>query len=119
MSDYDTRAERAAVEAELDELPVETGDTSTVSTVVSVRLRADELAVIERAASDAGLRLGTFIRQAALTVATEHRLPIDQRQIEDAARQLARDIRRLVVLAGADPRRTGIDTRNVEKSAAG
>jgi uncharacterized protein (DUF1778 family) len=43
----------------------------SLSTVISVRLNADELATIEAAASVAGTKLGTFIRQAALAAAAD------------------------------------------------
>ena len=51
MNDYDTRDERAALETDFDQLPGETSTVAEVSTVVSVRLRGDELAAVEQAAS--------------------------------------------------------------------
>lgn len=66
MSEYETEADRRNLEAELDELPPERSTTGDVSTVVSVRLRGDELASLEQAARAAGIPVSTFIRQAAL-----------------------------------------------------
>jgi hypothetical protein len=43
----------------------------SLSTVISVRLNAEELATIEAAASRSGAKLGTFIRRAALAAAGE------------------------------------------------
>lgn len=58
--------ERAAVEADFDQLPpTEDTPADDISTVVSVRLRGDELSAIEQAADAASLPLSTFIRQAA------------------------------------------------------
>ena len=55
MNDYDTVDERRAVETDFDLLPAETSVVEDVSTVVSVRLRGDELAAVERAASAADM----------------------------------------------------------------
>ena len=66
MSEYETEADRRNLEAEFDQLPAESGTGGDVSTVVSVRLRGDELESVEQAARAAGIPLSTFIRQAAL-----------------------------------------------------
>lgn len=73
--DYGTRSDRAALEAEFDELPAAGSIATDVSTVVSVRLRGDELATVEQAARTAAVPLSTFIRRAALDVAR----PLDVR----------------------------------------
>ncbi len=48
MNDYDTRNERGTLETDFDQLPGETSTVGEVSTVVSVRLRGDELATVEQ-----------------------------------------------------------------------
>ncbi len=98
MSDYDTRDERAALEADVDHLPVETSTASEVSTVVSVRLRDDELAKVESAAAIAGLPLSTFIRQCALGAAN----PLDLRAAGARAEAIQIEARNLVALLRGD-----------------
>lgn len=98
MSDYDSRQERAAVEQEFDELPVEEHTAGEVSTVVSVRLRGDELAAVERAAKTAGTPVSTFIRQAALGAAT----PLDLRAAGARAEAIRHEAHQLVALLHGD-----------------
>lgn len=96
MSNYTSRREREALEAEFDALPPEptgSGD-GPVSAVISVRLRHDELALIESAASEAGTPLSTFIRLAALGAAN----PIDVRQAGARAEAIADEARELAAL---------------------
>lgn len=64
MNDYDTAEARAAVEADFDLLAAEAGVAEDVSTVVSVRLRGDELAAVERAARAADTPLSTTSRKS-------------------------------------------------------
>ena len=93
MTDYETRDDRAAVEADFVWLPRDqSSPTGEVSAVVSVRLRGDELSVVEQAASAANLPLSTFMGQAALGSAGS----LDVRAvtarvgaIQDEARKLA------------------------------
>ena len=94
MSDYDSKDDRAALEAEFDHLPVETGRVEDVSTVVSVRLRADELASLEQAANAAGLPLSTFIRHASLCAAN----PLDVRAASARAEAIQNEARKLIAL---------------------
>jgi hypothetical protein len=94
MSDYDSRQDREALEGEFDQLPADTGTVEDVSTVVSVRLRADELASLERAASAAGIPLSTFIRQASLGAAH----PLDVRAASARAEAIQNEARKLIAL---------------------
>ncbi|MBA2324608.1 MAG: hypothetical protein H0V92_11560 [Pseudonocardiales bacterium] len=94
MSDYLSRDDRAALEAEFDDLPVEAGTAADVSIVISVRLRGDELAAVERAASVAGVPLSTFIRQAALGAAN----PLDVRAASARAEAIQNEARKLIAL---------------------
>lgn len=96
MSEYETRGERAALEAELAELEREDVSTSTkgVSVPVSVRFRGEELETVEQAATAAGMKLSTFIRQAALGAAT----PVDVRAASGAAEEIQAQVRRLLAL---------------------
>lgn len=50
--------------------PVEAEVSPNLATVVSVRLRRSELTAIANAADAAGLKLSTFIRQAALSASS-------------------------------------------------
>ncbi|MGH3319072.1 MAG: plasmid mobilization protein [Streptosporangiaceae bacterium] len=95
MSDYGTRAERSALEADFDQLPSQRGTSAgEVSTVVSVRLRGDELAAVERAAAEADMPLSTFIRQAALGAAS----PLDVRAASARAEAIQKEARKLIAL---------------------
>ncbi len=94
MNDYDTRDERSALEADFDQLPGETSPVAEVSTVVSVRLRGDELAAVEQAASAVGMPLSTFIRHAALGAAT----PLDVRAASARAEAIQIEARELIAL---------------------
>lgn len=98
MNDYGTRDERAALEAEVDRLPPEPSTADEVSTVVSVRLRGDELARVEHAAATAGLPLSTFIRQAALGAAS----PFDVRAASARVEAIQVEARKLVALLHGD-----------------
>ena len=94
MSNYDIVDERRPVEADFDLLPAETIPLENVSTVVSVRLRGDELAAVERAASAANMPLSTFIRQAALGAAS----PLDVRAASARAEAIQMEARKLVAI---------------------
>lgn len=96
MSDYDTRADRAALEARFETLPLEPTERTTepASAVISVRLRPNELALIERAATQANVPLSVYIRRAALDAAN----PIDIRAISDKADALAGEATALAAL---------------------
>ena len=83
MNDYDTPEERAALEDELESLPAEEIDTSKVYPRISVRLSGDDLETIERAANAAGIRLSTFIREAAIAAASEASAVTERRQLEE------------------------------------
>lgn len=98
MSDYDTREERAALEADFDQLPDATATVDEVSTVISVRLRGEELAAVERAAAAAKLPLSTFIRQSALNAAA----PLDVRAASSQAETVEKEARKLVALLHGD-----------------
>ncbi|QGH69689.1 ribbon-helix-helix protein, CopG family [Pseudactinotalea sp. HY158] len=65
-----------------------------VSAVISVRLRGDEIDALERAAAAAGVPLSTFIRQAALSVAS----PLDMRAVSAQAETFEIEARRLLAL---------------------
>lgn len=99
MSNYETRDERAALEADLDQLPAdESSSTGEVSTVISVRLRGDELTAVEQAADAANLPLSTFIRQAALGAANS----LDMRAVSARAEAIQNEARKLVALLHGD-----------------
>lgn len=98
MNDYDTAEKRRGVEADLELLPVETSVVEDISTVVSVRLRGDELAAVERAARAADMPLSTFIRQAALQAAS----PLDVRAVSARAEAIQIEARKLVALLHGD-----------------
>jgi uncharacterized protein (DUF1778 family) len=99
VTDHETRQQRAALEAEFDQLP-RAGATSTgeVSTVISVRLRGEELATVERAAKAADVPLSTFIRQAALGAAGS----LDVRAVSARAEAIQDEARKLVALIHGD-----------------
>lgn len=76
--------------------PVEAQISPNLDSVVSVRLRRGELTAIEDAAKAAGLKLSTFIRQAALAAsgmvdldAARRDLDRLRRQVDDLAEHLA------------------------------
>jgi len=71
--------------------PVDIELARPLSLVVSVRLRADEVEQVGTASEAAGMKISTFIRQAALAAAT-HDEPLD---CEALARRLA-SVRRAV-----------------------
>lgn len=71
--------------------PVDLEPARPLSLVVSVRLRADEAEQVGAASEAAGMKISTFIRQAALAAAT-HDEPLDR---EALARRLA-SVRRAV-----------------------
>ncbi len=94
MNDYDTVEARRAVEADFELRPVDPNMVDGVSTVVSVRLRGDELAAVERAAKAADVPLSTFIRQAALGAAS----PLDVRAASARVETIQAEARKLVAL---------------------
>ncbi|MGQ0480078.1 MAG: hypothetical protein ACT4O0_03470 [Pseudonocardia sp.] len=94
VSDYESKDDREALEAEFNQLQAETGTVEDVSTVVSVRLRTDELASLERAAGAAGVPLSTFIRQASLGAAH----PLDVRAASARAEAIQSEARKLIAL---------------------
>lgn len=94
MSDYGTREQRRALEGDFDRLPAEPGKAADVSTVVSVRLRGDELATVEQAASAAEMPLSTFIRHAALGAAS----PLDVRAASARAEAIQAEALKLLAL---------------------
>jgi len=94
MNDYDIADVRSAVEADFDQCPADTSVVEDVSTVVSVRLRGDELAAVERAARAAGTPLSTFIRQAALGAAS----PLDVRAASARVEAIQAEARKLDAL---------------------
>lgn len=99
MTDYETKDERAALEADFEQLPVDMSSSSDeVSTVVSVRLRGDELSVVEQAAAAAGLPLSTFIRQAALGAASS----LDVRAVSAQIEAIQNEARKLAALLHGD-----------------
>ncbi len=99
MTDYKTRDERAALEADFDQLPGEqSSSTGEVSTVVSVRLRGNELSIVEQAASAANLPLSTFIRQAALGAAGS----LDVRAVTARVEAIQNEARKLAALLHGD-----------------
>lgn len=98
MNDYDIVGERAAVEADFDLLPTETSVVEDVSTVVSVRLRGDELAAVEQAARAAEVPLSTFIRRAALGAAS----PVDVRAVSARVEAIQAEARKLDALLHGD-----------------
>lgn len=76
--------------------PVEADVSANLATVVSVRLRRSELSAIDDAARAAGLKLSTFIRQAALSAsgvvdldAARRDLTRLRRQVDELAEHLA------------------------------
>jgi uncharacterized protein (DUF1778 family) len=58
-------------EADNEEGFVDLAPARHLSTVVSVRLSEHDVDVIERAAAEAGIKLSSFLRQAALAAATD------------------------------------------------
>ena len=99
MTDYETRDDRAALEADFERSPAEQrSPTGEVSTVVSVRLRGDELSIVEQAASAANLPLSTFIRQAALGAAGS----LDIRAVTARVEAIQNEARKLAALLHGD-----------------
>jgi len=99
MTDYKTRNDRAALEADFGQLPGEqSSPAGEVSTVVSVRLRGDELSIVEQAASAANLPLSTFIRQAALGAAGS----LDVRAVTARVEAIQNEARKLAALLHGD-----------------
>lgn len=99
MSEYESREDRSALEADLDQRPAsDVSPTGEVSTVVSVRLRGDELSAVEQAAEAANLPLSTFIRQAALGAANS----LDVRAVSDRAEAIQDEARKLIALLHGD-----------------
>lgn len=94
MSAYDTEDDRRALEADFEQLPTENSAPKEVSTVVSVRLRGDELAVVEQAARAADMPLSTFIRRAALGAAS----PLDVRAASARAEAIEAEAHKLIAL---------------------
>lgn len=95
MSEYDTREERAAAEAEFKQLEREDVTVSeNVAAPISVRFRGDELEAVEQAATAAGMKLSTFIRQAALGAAR----PVDVRAASGSAEAIEAEVQRLLAL---------------------
>lgn len=94
MSDYETRDERAALEGEFEDMPAENSVANEASSVVSVRLRKDELAVIERAANAMGMPISTFLRQAAVHAAN----PLDVRAASAQAEAVQDEVHKLMAL---------------------
>lgn len=86
MTDYETRDQRAALEA------------GEVSTVVSVRFRGDELSVVEQVARAANLLLSTFIRQAALGAASS----LHVRAVRARVETIQNEARKLTALLRGD-----------------
>lgn len=88
MSEYTTRAERAALEAEIDAEPgTAVGPApADASVVVSVRIPADELDELRAAADETGVALSRYIREASLTGARA-----GGRSVTDRVRHLAAD----------------------------
>lgn len=84
------------LEAEFEALTPDTGPRrpGSVSTAISVRLRPDELADVEKAAKSAGLPLSTFIRLAALGAAE----PVDLRSISAKADTVAGEVAELAAM---------------------
>lgn len=99
MTNYDRRDTRARLESEFDSLPIEheSPTDEPASTVISVRLRPDELALVEHAARTAGLPLSRFIRSAALSAAH----PVDLRTISARAEAIASEAGELVTMLRA------------------
>ncbi|MGH4000147.1 MAG: plasmid mobilization protein [Pseudonocardiaceae bacterium] len=81
---------RDEIERELGE-PVDIESARPLSLVVSVRLREDEAEQVGAASEAAGMKVSTFIRQAAVAAATRDE-PLDR---EALARRLA-SVRRAV-----------------------
>ncbi len=98
MNDYETEEDRRAAEADFDARPTAAGEAEDVSTVVSVRLRGEELAVVERAAKAAGMPLSTFIRQSALGAAS----PLDVRAASARVEAIQAEAGKLVALLRGD-----------------
>lgn len=99
MNDYETGDERRALEADFDRLPAETTTAEDVSTVVSVRLRGDELAAVEHAANAANMPLSTFIRHAALGSEPHARLmTLDLRAASARAEVIQTEALKLIAL---------------------
>lgn len=94
MSAYDTEDDRRALEADFEQLPTENSAAGEVSTVVSVRLRGDELAAVEQAARAVDMPLSTFIRQAALGAAS----PLDVRAASARAEAIEAEAHKLIAL---------------------
>ena len=91
--------DRAALEADFDRLPGEQSSRAgEVSTLVSVRLREDELSIVEQAASAANLPLSTFIRQAALGAAGS----LDIRAVTARVEAIQNEARKLAALLHGD-----------------
>lgn len=99
MTDYETRDQRAALEADFGQLLGEQSSSAgEVSTVVSVRLRGDKLSIVEQAASAANLPLSTFIRRAALSAASS----LDVRAVTARVEAIQNEASKLAALLTGD-----------------
>ena len=83
---------------------VEAEVSPNLASVVSVRLRRSELTAIETAADAAGLKLSTFIRQAALAASGVVDLDAARRDIDRLRRQVDELSRHLAYRGGDSPK---------------
>lgn len=68
--------------------PMDAEVSPNLASVVSVRLRRDELTAVERAAEAAGMKLSTYIRQAALAASGTVNLDAARRDVDRLRRQV-------------------------------
>jgi uncharacterized protein (DUF1778 family) len=84
---------------------VEAEVSPNLANVVSVRLRRGELTAIEAAASAAGLKLSTFIRQAALAASGVVDLDAARRDVDRLRRQVEELSKHLAHRAGGSTKK--------------
>lgn len=104
--------------------PVEAEISSNLSSVVSVRFNKGELALVNAAATDAGVKLSTFIRQLVLAQVTEpdaamraaRSLVQDRDAIEAAAQTLSSVVRHLKAVPDPE-RRPEVESGSASKVA--
>jgi len=112
--DQMTEAEQAAyLEANADRLseifdfdhPVEVEVTDDLTTTITVRLKPAELKQLSKAAEARGKKLSTFVREAALTIATQpaaKQLPADEQELKAKFSEVIHGLNGIATLVGAN-----------------
>lgn len=90
----DAAAELYASRDDVIGVPVALAPSHNLSTVISVRLSAEDLAAIESAAQERGVTLSKFIREAALIVSSEPDAVVTSAHVSHALVRLQTDVMR-------------------------